>query len=286
MSTEVITPFTFSDLPAPVAAELQAVTARIKDRLTRQVSDIIETGRDLIEVKSKLQHGQFESWLSNEFNMTDRTARRFMQAATWAKGKSDTVSDLTPTAVYLLSAKSTPEGVHEQIVERLEKGLPAEPQMIRHLIKDARIKRQSAKRAKGSREARDARKRRESQSEEIKNRRERQRAERRAEKQRKKKEMSERLTLAAHFSLEARNLALILADHPDSIVTPLAKLTEAEIEKTFSDFSAIYKKLRAAIIEAHHSHSDNSTLSPPKLLGISGPTEWGSPKKLAELSKP
>ncbi len=277
---DIITPFAYSDLPAPVAAELQVVTSRIKDRLVRQVSDIIETGRDLIEVKSKLQHGQFEAWLNLSFNMTLRTAQRFMRAAEWAKDKNDIVSHLTPTTVYMLSAKSTPEGVHEQIVERLEKGLPAEPQMIRHLIKDARIKKQS------SREARDARKRRESQSEEIKNRRERQRAERRAEKQRKKTEMSERLTLAAHFSLEAKNLALILADHPDSIVTPLAKLTEAEIEKTFSDFSAIYKKLRAAIIEAHHSHSDNSTLSPPKLLGISGPTEWGSPKRLAELSKP
>ena len=112
MNTEVITPFTYSDLSASVAVELQAVTARIKDRLTRQVSDIIETGRDLIEVKSKLQHGQFEMWLAQEFNMTDRTARRFMQAATWAEGKSDTVSVLTPTVVYLLSAKNTPEGVH------------------------------------------------------------------------------------------------------------------------------------------------------------------------------
>ncbi len=43
--TEIMTPVTYSDLPAPIAAELQAVTARIKDRLTRQVSDIIEKYR-------------------------------------------------------------------------------------------------------------------------------------------------------------------------------------------------------------------------------------------------
>ncbi len=52
-----ITPFNYSDLSATEAAELEAVTARIRNRLTRQVKDIIETGRDLIEVKSKLEHG-------------------------------------------------------------------------------------------------------------------------------------------------------------------------------------------------------------------------------------
>ncbi len=41
---EVITPFTYSGLPAPVAAELQAVTSRIKDRLIRQVTDILPAG--------------------------------------------------------------------------------------------------------------------------------------------------------------------------------------------------------------------------------------------------
>ena len=209
---EIITLFTYTDLSAPVAAELHAATARIKVRMVRTVEDIIATGRDLQDVKAKLDHGQFESWLDLSFNMTDRTARRFMQAATWAEGKTDTVSVLTPTAVYLLSAKSTPEGVHEQIVERIQKGLPAEPQMIRHLIKDAQIKNQSAQRAKGAREARDARKRRESQPEEIKNQRERQRAKARTEKQRKRKEQSERLELAANFYCRAGEMAGFLRD--------------------------------------------------------------------------
>ena len=135
---ETITLFTCSNLPAPIAAELQAVTARIKDRLTRQVSDIIETGRDLIEVKSKLDHGQFENWLIQEFSMTDRTARRFMQAATWAEGKSDTVSVLTPTAIYLLSAPSTPESVAQAVFKSVESGEPAKPEVIRDLINEAK----------------------------------------------------------------------------------------------------------------------------------------------------
>ena len=89
--SEIITPFTYTDLPAPVAAEVDAATVRIKDRLTRQVKDIIETGRDLQEVKSKLEHGQFEAWLNGEFGMAVRTAQRFMRASEWVRGKNDIV---------------------------------------------------------------------------------------------------------------------------------------------------------------------------------------------------
>ncbi len=159
--SDIIAPFTYSDLPAPVVAELQAVTSRIKDRLTRQVRDIIEIGRDLIEVKAKLQHGQFESWLAQEFDLTDRTAQNYMRAAEYMADKSETVSFLTPASIYLLSAPSAPEGVYEKVVERLEKGLRAEPGYIRHVIQEAKIREREAKNRKGKRETPAERKRRE-----------------------------------------------------------------------------------------------------------------------------
>ena len=261
---EIIVPFTYTDLPAPVAAELRAVTARIKDRLTRQVKDIIETGRDLLEVKSKLEHGQFESWLDSEFGMTVRTAQRFMRASEWAQDKNDIVSHLTPTTVYMLSAKSTPKGVHEQVVERLERGLPAESEYVRHVVQEARIRESEAKNRKGLREARDARKRRESQPEKIKNRRERQRAIARAEKQHKKKEQSERESLVINFSLQAKDLAIMLVDNPKSTARPLAERTEDEIDQTLRNFDITYKRLRKAIMESRQSHSQKMTVSPPK----------------------
>lgn len=105
---EIINPVVYSDLTAPVAADLQAAAARIGGRLVRQVEDIIEIGRDLIAVKAKLGRGQFQRWIDDEFHMSDRAARRFMRAVTWAEGKSDTVSVLAPTSIYLLSAKGTP----------------------------------------------------------------------------------------------------------------------------------------------------------------------------------
>ena len=186
--------------------------------------------------------------------MTDRTAQRFMRAAEWAEGKNDIVSHLTPTTVYMLSAKSTPEGVYEQVVERLERGLPAEPEYVRHVVLEAKLREREVKNIKGKREAQDARKRRESQPEEIKNRRERQRAKARAEKQHKRKEQSERLELAANFYCRAGEMAGFLRDEK--------KLNEAEIGKMFSEFGAVYKRLRVAIIE--DSLGDNVTVFPPQ----------------------
>ncbi len=253
---DITVPFAYTDLPAPVAAEVEAATTRIKDSLTRQVKDIIETGRDLIEVKSKLEHGQFERWLDSEFGMAVRTAQRFMRVSEWAQDKNDIVSHLTPTTVYMLSAKSTPEGVHEQVVERLEGGLPAEPEYVRHVVLEAKLREREAKNRKGKREARDARKRRENPPEEIKNKRERQRGIARAEKQRKKKEKWERLELAANFYCRAGEMAGFLRDEK--------KLTQDEAGKIFRDFNVIYKRLREAIIEDSLSHSNNVTVFPPK----------------------
>jgi hypothetical protein len=94
--TNIITPFTYADLPAPVAAELEAVTCRIKDRLSRTVENIIEIGRDLTLAKERLGHGNFLAWLDTEFRMSDQTARNFMNVAR-RFSKSQSLLDLPMT---------------------------------------------------------------------------------------------------------------------------------------------------------------------------------------------
>ena len=243
---EIIVPFTYTDLPAPVAAELRAVTARIKDRLTRQVKDIIETGRDLLEVKSKLEHGQFESWLDSEFGMTVRTAQRFMRASEWAQDKNDIVSHLTPTTVYMLSAKSTPEGVHEQVVERLERGLPADPEYIQHVVQEAKIREREAKNRKENRETRAERKQRKAREEQW----------RRKEKEERRKKEEERQRIETAEKAVAREVADIL----------VKKLSKDEVDKVYEalgDWNKLWM-LRTAIVDARQSHSDNVAVFPPK----------------------
>ena len=109
-----------------------------------------------------------------------------------------------------------------------------------------------------------ARKARPLPTEKIKNRREHQRANARAEKQHKKKEQSERESLAVNFSLQARDLTIMLVGDPKVTVRPLAERTKDELDQAFRNFGILYKKLREAIKEVHQSHGDNVTVFPPK----------------------
>ncbi len=233
---EIITPFTCSDLPAPVAADVEAATTRIKDRLIRQVTDIIETGRDLLEVKGKLEHGQFEPWLNTSFNMTTRTAQKYMRAAEWMAGKSELSSFLTPNTIYLLSAPTTPESAQRRVLDDLEAGKPVNHREVREVVEEVK-----------HREREVGPKKRHGKPTGV-----------RAEKRRRKE-------LAADFIVKAQGLCWLLIDRNN--VTPLAEKTEDEINANIREFDASYKMLREAIDEARLSHGDNVTVYPPKPWG-------------------
>ena len=128
--------------------ELEEIADRIRARIRRTVEDIIATGRDLAMVKAKLAHGEFGKWIEREFSMTMRSAQRYIQVAEWAKDKSDTMSLLPPSTLYLLSAKSTPDEIQAEVVSDLKAGKPIEVRRINALIKMARFEQRQAAKAK------------------------------------------------------------------------------------------------------------------------------------------
>lgn len=152
--SSVVAAFAYDSLPAEAAADLRAVADRIRDRGRRATADLIEIGRDLIAVKKRLEHGAFLAWIESEFTMTDRTARNFMQAAAWAEGKSETISDLPPTTVYLLSAPSTPPEVANKVVVALEAGQRVAPEIVSNMVKQARREADERKRKASQKELR------------------------------------------------------------------------------------------------------------------------------------
>jgi hypothetical protein len=127
----------------PQADELAVIADRIRGRIRRTTADIIATGNDLLTVKAKLEHGEFITWIDREFQMTDRTARNYMQAAEWALGKSETVSVLPPATVYKLSSPSTPETIKAEVIADLEAGRPVDHRAVEERIRmNRRIDRQ------------------------------------------------------------------------------------------------------------------------------------------------
>ena len=118
--------------------EFTIIANRIRARIRRTTVDIIETGNDLIAVKSRLDHGEFIVWIDREFQMTDRTARNYMLAAEWAADKSEIVFVLPPTTIYKLSAPSTPETIKAEVVADLKAGRPVDHRAIEAEIGDRR----------------------------------------------------------------------------------------------------------------------------------------------------
>ena len=116
--------------PTPSAAGRKS----IKYRHTCVGKEIIGIGADLIDVKSRLGHGRFSSWLATEFDWDERTARRFMSVAEAFRDKSAIVSDLLPTTLYALAAPSTPETVRQEVVRLREKGEHIADHIVRSMI--------------------------------------------------------------------------------------------------------------------------------------------------------
>ena len=81
---------------------------------------IIDIGRDLLVAKQTLPHGRFLPWVKAECGFAPRTAQNYMRVAEFADGKCETVSLLTPTAIYALSSKKAPPVVVHQVLQLLE----------------------------------------------------------------------------------------------------------------------------------------------------------------------
>ena len=237
-----------SPLSAPVDAEVEAATARIRNRLSRLVPDIVDTGRDLQEVKSKLEHGQFEGWLKREFDMDVRTAQRFMRVAKWAEGKNDIVSHLTPSTIYLLSAPSTPQAIQEKVVDAIKSDKTPKHAEIDRMVWEAKEQEREEKK----RQAKTPEQRKKNWEREKRRTKTREREERKRQEEFRKKQDAATAT--------AREVA-------DILVSELSKDEVDKIYEVLDDWDVTFTMLCKAIDEARRAPSDNVTAVPLKPSG-------------------
>jgi len=127
--------FDYNALGTNEAADLRAAATTIRGRMA---ASVIETGRDLLAIRERLEYGQFEAWVEAECLITPRTAQNMMAAARWAEGKSETVSLLPPTVIYRLSAPSTPEDTRRDLLRRIEAGEKVSATDAKQIISNAR----------------------------------------------------------------------------------------------------------------------------------------------------
>ena len=105
----------------------------------RMQESVLVIGQRLTEAKRLLDHGQFGDWCEQEFGMNVRTAQRMMSVATNLGGKSDKLSHLGASVLYLIGADSTPEPVRTQVLAEAQTS-PGKVSVkrVKQMIADAR----------------------------------------------------------------------------------------------------------------------------------------------------
>jgi hypothetical protein len=103
---------------------IDRIAERLRVALRGQTKSIIEIGKLLIESQKHLEHGEWQDWLVENFDLSYRTARRYVVAAEYA-AKSDTVSHLTnlaPSVLYNLAEGEYSEQEEAAILAAARKG--------------------------------------------------------------------------------------------------------------------------------------------------------------------
>jgi hypothetical protein len=152
MTTALVVPgnqlFDYGPLDALAAQMLRDRACRIRKMVNNHVAAVIEAGRDLLDVKEKLEHGQFGEWVQAECGFSLGTAENYMRAAKFVEGKISTVAilQLQPATVYRLAAKSTPTELVDSVIERGSRGEVVSDQQVRDALQDVRHRQREADR--------------------------------------------------------------------------------------------------------------------------------------------
>jgi hypothetical protein len=105
-----------------VVAALGEHAIAIRELCKRTIDNVIEVGRRLTEAQVVAGHGNWSAWLDHEFKWTDDTARNFMRVFELSKSRNFRDLSLPVSALYMITAPSTPEDVRDEVLERAQAG--------------------------------------------------------------------------------------------------------------------------------------------------------------------
>jgi hypothetical protein len=112
----------------------------IKPRLKRAAEDIFVIGKELNATKVLLPHGEYTHWLDIEFGLSERMAQRFVNVYARLGAKTDIMSVLPPTTLYMLAAPSTPDEAIRAVEKHLDPGERISVAYVQGVITQAKQK--------------------------------------------------------------------------------------------------------------------------------------------------
>jgi hypothetical protein len=131
--------FRYSDVPSADRNQCEEAVESILGYQRRMASDVVAIGCLLLDVKEKLEHGQFTAWIKHYFGWAQQTASNMMRAGE-TFGKVPNFGDLTidTSAVYLLASMTCPDDLREEILDRASKGERITHATVREAIDELR----------------------------------------------------------------------------------------------------------------------------------------------------
>ena len=127
--------FNYQQLNPKVRDEIQELTVDIKSRLRRCAQDIYVIGRNLCQIKQQLKHGEFRIWLKSEFDWSVSAANKFMHVSQRFHLDDLEEVEISPSALYMLAAPSTPQEVRTQALTKAKQGQTITFSFAKQLLK-------------------------------------------------------------------------------------------------------------------------------------------------------
>lgn len=133
---EIAAPFDYA-VVGEFADALKETAEKIR---TRNFECLIDNGRDLLEWRDRLKHGQFSRWVKSECGISVRLAELAMMVAKYAdaNAKHEIISRLPPTLQYFIVAPSTPEPVRERVLEYYAEGRRLTVEAVKQMVRAAK----------------------------------------------------------------------------------------------------------------------------------------------------
>jgi hypothetical protein len=125
---------------AVASLRLAPLAEHIRAHRKLTFDSIADIGRTLTAAKGQLRHGQWLIWIATEVRMSEQTCLHYMRVADFA-AKSKTIGDLRgidPSALYLLTAPSTPKAAQELAIKDAQDGLHIGLTEMRRIIAETK----------------------------------------------------------------------------------------------------------------------------------------------------
>jgi len=142
--------FDYGTLDHDTRSFLQTKTAEIRILVKQTAQGVIDIGQRLLEVRDRLEHGQFLHWIETEFGWKKSTAYNLINVASNFQQVGN--FDFSPKVLYLLAAPSVPEEARQEALSLAESGERITHQKAQEIIAKHKAEAEAAKREAASKQ--------------------------------------------------------------------------------------------------------------------------------------